>query len=90
MITLEDCNVCIQVAQADQSGLSTIEKIYYMARGLAVDIVEDNDGVWREKVLRDSPQYGYGHLVDAFDYYHAHLYSTFVNTKNGGFWTEAP
>ena len=82
--------MCLRQAQADRSGLNTIEKIYYMARGLAVDLVEGNDGVWRERVVRDRPYFDNRHMADCFDYFHAHLYSTYVNTKNGGYWTEAP
>lgn len=74
MITIEYCNVCIQIPQADKSGLSTIEKMYYMARGLAVDLVEGKDGVWRERVVRDRLKYEYGHLADCFDYFLSEKY----------------
>ncbi|MCP9765158.1 hypothetical protein [Lacihabitans soyangensis] len=51
MMTLEDCDCGLRQAQADSSGLTTLEKMYYMARPEPVDLVEGDDGVFREKKI---------------------------------------
>ena len=73
MITLEDCNCGLRQAQADSSGLTTMEKIYFMARGQPVDLVEGEDGVWSveppRSQYRNEGRYSYGHVGDCFDYF---------------------
>ena len=69
MVTMEDCNVCLLQAQTDRSGLTTIEKMYFMARGHPLDLVEGEDGIFRKPKLRGwGDVRGYGHLEDCLNY----------------------
>jgi hypothetical protein len=85
MITLE-CDV-LDYARTDSSGLTTLEKMYFMARCKPVDLVEDEDGVWREP-KRGSQYYGryerYGHSSDAMEYYIR--FAGVPRTGNEGIW----
>ncbi|HLO43896.1 MAG TPA: hypothetical protein VK175_06150 [Leadbetterella sp.] len=60
-----------------------------MARLKPVDMVEGEDGVWRKKEERVRTERDYGHQADAFEYFYSHMYSKFINTKKGGFWTDS-
>jgi hypothetical protein len=69
MITLEDCNCNVDHILTIDEGLSTLEKIYFMARGQPVDLVEGEDGVFRKPKLRGwADARGYGHLEDCLNY----------------------
>lgn len=92
MITLEDCDCVLRQAQADSSGLSILEKIYYMARPQPVDLVEGADEVWKPPSRNAvPPQRGnderrvYGHMADGFDYFTK--YAGVYWPDSSGIWT---
>lgn len=69
MITLENCNCKVDHVLTRDETVPTLRKIYLMTRCQPVDLLESEDGVWKEAPFQDFESGGsYGHFEDSLNY----------------------